>query len=526
MSAVRQPAADALPAESGWASATLALVLGLLLLGLLFRAELSAALYTWETSTAYNHCWLVLPVAAWLAWVRRDRLAALAPAPSPRLALLALLPVLAWLVAERLGIMEGRQLAVVGLLWVFVLSVLGWRVTRAMAVPLGYLVFLVPFGEFTVPFLQAATAWIIEIGLGLLGIPHYVDSLIIETPAGTFLVAEACAGLRFAVAALAFGALYAVTMFRSPGRRMAVMVLALVVPVLANGLRALGIVVLAQHLGSAEAAAADHVVYGWGFFSAVILLLVLIGLPFREDAVPAEALPQRGRPAGTMEVVGAVALAAALTATGPALATVLDRAGAGTPIVIVPRLVATPDCVEAGGGALRCADVTVTARLLVFPARATWAGVAAARRRLAGGDDEALNYRIAVRGSDSGTSQWEARQPRDGTGPVAVAAWLDGHPAGNGLRSRATQAWNGLRGGTSSPVVAAVAVRPDAAADATAQARHRAVLEAVVEAQGAALATQAIVLSRSSNPCATLESADFTEHVEVKSKRPANDCHG
>lgn len=256
---------------------------GLLGLAGAFHAEIAAALGIWSSSTAYNHCWLILPIALWLAWVRRERLAGELAAPTA----LALIPALAsgaaWLLAAKLGIMEGRQFGALGVVLSWFLGVFGWRLTRAFAVPLGFLVFLVPFGEFLVPLLQRVTAWMIVGGLSVLGIPHFVDDLIIEIPAGTFFVAEACAGLRFLIASLAFGALYAAVMFQSPGRRVVVLVLALVVPVLANGLRALGIVVLGHHLGSAEAAAADHLIYGWVFFTVVILVLILAGLPFRED---------------------------------------------------------------------------------------------------------------------------------------------------------------------------------------------------------------------------------------------------
>ena len=51
--------------------------------------------------------------------------------------------------------------------------------------------FLVPFGAFIVPLLQRFTAWFIVTGLQVLSIPHYHDDLVIEIPAGTFLVAEA-----------------------------------------------------------------------------------------------------------------------------------------------------------------------------------------------------------------------------------------------------------------------------------------------------------------------------------------------
>jgi exosortase A len=270
--------------QRDWVTALLRLGLLLVLWGMVFAAEIRAAIRIWDSSTAYAHCWLVLPVALWLGWQRRGRLAALRPAPNLLLALPGLAAGLAWLLAEHLGLMEGRQLAALGLAWVLALAVLGLPVCRALAVPLLYLVFLVPFGAFLVPALQRITAAMIELGLRIGGIPHYVDALVIEIPAGRFLVAEACAGLRFLIAALAFGALYAAEMFRSPGRRLVVLVLSLVVPIVANGVRALGIVLVGHYHGSAEAAAADHVIYGWVFFSVVILVLVLAGLPFREEA--------------------------------------------------------------------------------------------------------------------------------------------------------------------------------------------------------------------------------------------------
>ena len=120
------------PAMAGrrqaWQAALLVLGLGLAVLGWLFRAEVVAAVKVWNDSTAYNHCWLVLPIAGWLAWTRRDRLSVLLPQPMPLLALLALPLGLGWLAAERLGIMEGRQLAALSLVILLVVTVLGWRI--------------------------------------------------------------------------------------------------------------------------------------------------------------------------------------------------------------------------------------------------------------------------------------------------------------------------------------------------------------------------------------------------------------
>ena len=461
-----QPIAPVTPAEAlpatppGWAAAWRAalgvLLPGLLLLGFAFRAEIRAAVAVWDESTAYNHCWLVLPIAAWLAWGRRHRLAVLLPQPLPWLALLALPIGLVWLAAERLGIMEGRQFAVIGLMLLFTVTVLGWRVGRAMAGPLLYLLFLVPFGAFATPLLQDITTWFVDIGLKLTGIPHFINERTIDIPAGSFYVAEACAGLRFLIAALAFGALYALTMFRSPWRRLIVMGLALAVPIIANGIRALGIVVLGQYLGSAEAAAADHLIYGWVFFSAVILLLVVAGLPFREDIGPPPLgpLPPPQAPAGLgrLALAGGLGLGVALLA--PAGAGALDATAGGARPLAAPALTVPEGCTATPEG-LHCGEIRLRVEMLGFPPGGTWALVVAARRAAeAGSADDDATFSV----NEPGRALWLGRMLTTGTGAVASAAWLGGAPAGDGVGTRLRQARNSLLGGAGRPVLAVAKV--------------------------------------------------------------------
>ena len=257
--------------------------IGLLLFAVLFHSEIAAAVGVWTVSTAYNHCYLVIPIVAYLLWDRRDTLASETPVPNAWFALAAIPVSIVWLLAERLGIMEGRQLMMLTLLEIFFLSVLGWRLFYLLVGPLLYLYFLVPFGAFITPTLQGFTTSFIVHGLNFLNIPNYADGFAIEIPEGSFLVAEACAGLRFLIASVAFGCLYAMLMYRSLLRRGAFILISIIVPIIANGFRALGIVVLGHIIGSAEAATADHLLYGWLFFSVVILLQIAFGLPFRQD---------------------------------------------------------------------------------------------------------------------------------------------------------------------------------------------------------------------------------------------------
>ena len=204
---------------------------GIAVLCLVFRPEIAAATSVWANSTAYGHCWLVLPIAGWLLWDRRAVVETNLAQPAPWAVLLAVPLAVTWVASRWLGIMEGRQLTAIGFVLVLLLAILGWRLWWALSAAFLYLIFLVPFGAFITPALQGFTASFITAGLRILDIPFEANSFQITIPEGVFYVAEACAGLRFLIASVAFGVLYAVTMFRSPGRRACFIAVSCVVPV-------------------------------------------------------------------------------------------------------------------------------------------------------------------------------------------------------------------------------------------------------------------------------------------------------
>ena len=339
MALVRTRAADLARIRYVFAPTLPAIAVGLVVLGALFHAEIGTAVDVWSSSTAYSHCYFVLPIVAWLAWDRRDRIFGLRAQPVPAAAVLALVPGAAWLLAERLGIMEGRQLALIGFIWVLFLATLGPALFRALMGPLLYLVFLVPFGGFVTGPLQTFTTRFTGISLDILGIPNDIDSFLIRIPEGAFYVAQACAGLRFLIASIAFGALYGLLMYRSNLKRAAFLLMSVVVPVVANGFRALGIVALGHYIGSAQAAATDHVLYGWIFFSIVILIQILIGLPFRDDLAPRPRTMPPAAQGNASPRLGLMACGTALAAivVAPLAAHLLNGRGDGD---AAPRRVA------------------------------------------------------------------------------------------------------------------------------------------------------------------------------------------
>ena len=259
-----------------WRTALIRLAAVWAVLLAVFASDWAAMARQWWDISTYNHIVLIPPIVAWLAWQRWPELQKLAPRIWwPGLLLFAGAALL-WLLGAASGLDLARQAGAVAMLGAAVPLLLGVRVSAGLLFPLCYLAFLVPVGEELVKPLQMITADITIALTHLSGIPAVIDGVFIDTPAGLFEVAEACSGVKFLIAMIAFGALAANVCFVSWTRRLALLAACLVVPILANGARAWGTIYAAQFFGVEAAAGFDHIVYGWIFF-AVVLALVILG---------------------------------------------------------------------------------------------------------------------------------------------------------------------------------------------------------------------------------------------------------
>ena len=263
-----RPATARVPAA--WRLPLLRLALAWAVLIALARADWSEMVRQWWDASTYNHILLVPPILAWLVRQRSDELARLVPrAWWPGFALLGC-GLLAWLAGTAAGINLVGQFGAVVMLQAAVAVLLGPRVAAGLLFPLGYMLFLVPFGDELVPGLQMVTADIVIWLTHLSGVPAQIDGVFIDTPAGLFEVAEACSGVKFLVAMAALGTLVAHLCFSGWKRRALFLAAAVTVPVLANGVRAWGTIYVAQSQGIEFAAGFDHIVYGWIFFALVM----------------------------------------------------------------------------------------------------------------------------------------------------------------------------------------------------------------------------------------------------------------
>ena len=262
-----------------------ALPVFLLLMGwglFLYRDTARAIVTIWMRSDTFTHGFLVLPIVLWLVWLKRNVLAQ--HIPQPNFWGLALLAVAAfsWLLGDLVAINTLTQLAFVAMLAIVVLAVLGTSVTRAIFFPLGFLFFAVPFGEFAMPQLMVWTADFTVLALRLSGIPVYREGLQFVIPSGNWSVVEACSGVRYLIASVTVGTLFAYLNYQSLKRRMLFVLVSFLVPVVANWLRAYLIVMLGHLSGNKLAAGVDHLIYGWLFFGVVIMLMFMVGARWAE----------------------------------------------------------------------------------------------------------------------------------------------------------------------------------------------------------------------------------------------------
>ncbi|HEY0327002.1 MAG TPA: exosortase A [Allosphingosinicella sp.] len=270
---------------SAWRQQLAGLAAAVAAILLIFAGDAADMADIWWNSSTYNHCLLIPPLIAWLIWQRRPEFLRLTPRIwLPGLALVAFGAV-AWLLGHAASLGFARHAGLVIMLQGAVVTLLGKAVVRGLLFPLGYAVFLIPFGDEAVPAMQTVTAEIAMALLDMAGMPAHLEGVFITTAAGYFEVAEACAGVKFLIAMVALGALVANVCFRSWKRRALFMAAAIVVPVLANGVRAFATIYIADSAGVAFAASFDHVVYGGIFFALVIALILGAAWPFFDRRV-------------------------------------------------------------------------------------------------------------------------------------------------------------------------------------------------------------------------------------------------
>jgi exosortase A len=324
-----------------WRLPLLGLALAWALLAGLYFDTGAAMVVIWNRSETFAHAWVVPPISAWLVWRLRGDLAVLTPRPQLRWLWLMLPTGLLWLLGDLAAANAATQFALVGMFVLLVPALLGTEVARRIAFPLGFLFFAVPFGDFLTPWLMERTADFTVVALRASGIPVFREALQFVIPTGSWSVVQACSGIRYLMASVMVGTLFAYLNYRSYQRRWAFVGVAIVTPLLANWLRAYMIVILGHLSGNTLAVGVDHLIYGWVFFGVIMLAMFMIGARWSEADAEPEPAPVGALPGVASPRRWSAAVLAAVTMLALPLllrSQAQHSAAHGEPVLAAPTL--------------------------------------------------------------------------------------------------------------------------------------------------------------------------------------------
>lgn len=268
---------------------------------ILYIPTFGALIKMWWGSDDYSHGFLVPVISFYLVWIKRKQLSQIEIDPSLWSGVLLVFLAGFMLVASRLGgFAILQELSLLVMIAGLVLLLAGKVLLRNLALPIGYLLFMINLFEeggdrFHRPFQLLAA----RIGVGilhLLGFTAYQENTYIQLPNAVLEVAAACSGVRFLVSIIAIGIPLAYLTQRTWQRRIGLVLFAVIIAILANGVRVALIGIWTYKYGTNMIHGPFHIFYGvfvsWvGFIALFGGVWVLGGMNKKEHALfPKDAL--------------------------------------------------------------------------------------------------------------------------------------------------------------------------------------------------------------------------------------------
>ena len=259
---------------------------GLLAIGLavLFAPVFWKLSKTVWTTDEQGHGPIIIAVALWLLWQRRDRLIAAAAVASPSL-IWGWLWVIGGLLLSFVGRLQNIVTFEMGAILPIVVgllaSVFGWGTVKVAAFPIFFLLFAVPLpgpvvDVLTQP-LKQAVSWVAEQLLYAVGYPIARTGVILKIGQYQLLVADACAGLNSMFTLEALGLLY-MNIVGHTSRLRNVLLAILIVPMafVANVIRVLVLILVTYHFGDEAGQGVVHGAAGMVLFAVAMVLMFMI----------------------------------------------------------------------------------------------------------------------------------------------------------------------------------------------------------------------------------------------------------
>jgi exosortase len=268
--------ARAAGSEERWPALWQTSVLLLLLLWI-YLPTLGHLVAQWWNDPNFSHGFFVPLFSAFVIWQERSRLAMARLHPSwwglPFLAGGLCLLVLGQMGAEIFLSRVSLLIVMAGLVILF----LGWSFFRGILFPWAVLFLMIPipaiiFNQITFP-LQLLASKVASTVLPWMGVPVLREGNVINLPAMSLEVAEACSGIRSLMSLMTLAVIYGYLMERNHGVRVFLVLVSIPIAVAANSFRIVGTGLLVQYWDPAKAQGFFHEFSGWLIFVVSMIML-------------------------------------------------------------------------------------------------------------------------------------------------------------------------------------------------------------------------------------------------------------
>jgi exosortase len=266
--------------RSGAAAMVLAVAPLVIAVGWLYADVIPALVRQWTADPDYSHGFFVVPLAAFFAWERRERLASVPL--RPHVAGLAVLAAsLVVFIAGRYGSeLFLTRVSMIGVLAGLIVFLAGWAHLRILAFPIAFLLFMIPlpaivFNQVAFP-LQILASRLGEVAISATGVPVLREGNVLLLPGRSLEVAEACSGIRSLLSLLMLAIILGYFTERRMGPRVAIAVAAIPIAVIANAIRVAGTGLASYWISPAAAEGFFHSFSGWLMFVVALAGLLAV----------------------------------------------------------------------------------------------------------------------------------------------------------------------------------------------------------------------------------------------------------
>src|ERR1035438_233188 len=235
----------------------------------------------WNSDADYSHGFLVPFLSAYLIWQRRDKLAQIVRLPS-NWGLAVVFGSLGLLFLGSLGAeLFLTRISIIATICGLIVYFSGWRLLRALAFPLAFLLFAVPiptliYNEIVFPLQFIASRFATSVLEMLNLFPIMREGNVLIMPGMRLEVVEACSGIRSLMSLLALAAGYGYLAEKSVPVRWFMFLAMIPLAIISNGTRVMITALMTNYIGPKAAEGFMHEFSGWVIFVVATALFLAL----------------------------------------------------------------------------------------------------------------------------------------------------------------------------------------------------------------------------------------------------------